>query len=141
VFSPRSLDLGGCNAESFGVGRDQSGVGNVCAVDEERSRHRVMKTRRSVVAAAGAYEFHRFERATRIRIAPGRVDRYPDLASKSDEPLADCRPFGIGEGLIGALDRSVGMEFERQPAGAYTQVPRSLLDPDRAEIAERSNDV
>jgi len=100
-----------------------------------------MKTRRSIVAAAGAYEFHGFEREARIRIAPGRVDRYPDLAGKSDEPLADCRPFGIGEGLIGALDRSFGMQFERQPAGAYAQLPRSLLDPDRAEITERSNDV
>jgi hypothetical protein len=141
VLLPRGLDLGGCNPKSFGVGRDQSGVGDVCAVDEERSRHCLKKTRSSVVAAAGAYEFHRFERETRICIAPGRVDRYPDLVSKSDEPLADCRPFGIGEGLIGALDRSVGMEFERQPAGAYAQLPRSLLDPDRAEIAERSNDV
>ncbi len=33
------------------------------------------------------------------------------------------------------------MQLERQPLRANAELPRGLLDPDRAEITERSNDV
>jgi hypothetical protein len=33
------------------------------------------------------------------------------------------------------------MQFERQPTGAKSERRRGFLDPDRAEIAKRSNDV
>jgi hypothetical protein len=100
-----------------------------------------MEIRRRVITRARTHELHRFEREARIGVTPRRVDRQPDAFCQTRQPRADRRPFGIRKRLVSALRRHLGMQFERQPAGADAQFFRRFLDPDRAEITKRSNDV
>jgi hypothetical protein len=55
--------------------------------------------------------------------------------------MLDRRPLRIAKRLRRTVRRGVGVQLERQPARRDAELLRCLFDPDRAEIAKRSNDV
>jgi hypothetical protein len=141
VLSPCYLNVARRDAEHCGSCRDDRRIRNVHTIDEKRARHGAVKIGCRLVAALRAHKFHHFERETRIDVTARRVDRDIHAASQVYETLAYSRPLRIGERLIRSLRRCVGMQFEWQPTRTDAELPRRFFDPDRAEVAERSNDI
>jgi len=138
---PRRADLGFGDGGVCGIPRDDRDIRDIGAVDEKRSRDRVMEGSRRRVPGTRANEFPHLEREPRIDVATDRLDRQPDLACDGAQAFFDRGPLLVAKGLGCALERRLGMQFERQPPRGDAEFARRLLDPDRAEIAEGSNDV
>jgi hypothetical protein len=62
------------------------------------------------------------------------------MRERAQAPL-NRGPLLIAKGLRRPFQRRIGMQLERKPTRLYAKFQRRLLDPDRAEIAKRSNDV
>ena len=120
---------------------DDGDVADVGTVDEERARHGVMERGGCLVAGASAHELTGLEREPRVGITARRLDRYADLRREHAQSALDRGPLLIAERLRRAARRRIRMQLERKPTRLYAELLRRLLDPDRAEITERSNDV
>jgi len=120
---------------------DDPEIGDVGAVDEECARDRVMEGCRGFIAGASAHEFAGLQRETRVDVAARRLDRHADLMRERAQATLDRRPLRIAKGLRCALQRRIGVQLEREPSRRYAELLCCLFDPDRAEVAKRSNDV
>jgi hypothetical protein len=120
---------------------DDAQVRNIGSVDEKRARDGMVEIRRCLVTLRCADELARFQSQARIDVSAGRVDRQSDSFCERVQPLPNCRPLSVREGFRRAFRRRFGMKLERQPARRNAELSGCLLDPDRAEIAVRSNDV
>lgn len=138
---PRRADVVFAYAEGRGVRGDDRDVGDIGAVDEECAGKGVMKGGRRLVAGASAHEFTGLESEPGVDVAARRLDRDADLPREHAQATLDLGPLFIAKGLWRSLQRRIGVQLERKPTRRNTKLPCCFLDPDRAEIAEWSNDI